>query len=91
MDSDETDFLGLILYFFSCSSASDTLACLRAVGADQLQQINQAVASAAYYGSFIFVPVVDGSFIVERPTLTLSKGRLNGVSILFLCVFFQIF
>ncbi|CCM01825.1 uncharacterized protein FIBRA_03893 [Fibroporia radiculosa] len=33
---------------------------------------------AGYYGTFVFVPVVDGTFIVERPTVTITGGRLNG-------------
>ncbi|KAG0695775.1 Alpha/Beta hydrolase protein [Suillus ampliporus] len=32
----------------------------------------------AFFGTIVFVPVVDGTFIVERPTVTISKGRLNG-------------
>lgn len=32
------------------------------------------------YGTFVFVAVIDGTFIVERPTVTLEKRRVNGVS-----------
>lgn len=28
------------------------------------------------------MPVVDGSFIVERPTVTLARGDVNGVTVL---------
>lgn len=37
------------------------------------------MAGAAFYGTFLFVPVVDGTFIVERPTVTLNKKKFNGV------------
>lgn len=33
-----------------------------------------------FFGTYAFVPVVDGTFIVERPTVTLEKRRVNGVS-----------
>ena len=34
---------------------------------------------AGVYGTFVFVPVIDGSFIIERPTVTLERRRVNGV------------
>lgn len=34
----------------------------------------------AFDGTFILVPVVDGTFIMERPTEALGKGKVNGVS-----------
>ena len=47
--------------------------------AQALESANDNLATSAFYGTFIFVPVVDGTFIIERPTVTLSKGRVNGV------------
>ena len=44
-----------------------------------LEALNHELANSAFYGTFIFVPVVDGTYIVERPTVTLAKGKLNGV------------
>ena len=32
-----------------------------------------------FFGTFAFVPVVDGSFIIERPTELLKAGKVNGV------------
>lgn len=63
----------------SCNSKSDTLACLRAADATALQIMNAGINVGAFYGTFTFVPVVDGEFIVERPTETMSKGKMNGV------------
>ena len=47
--------------------------------AETLGTVNFRIARSAFYGTRVFVPVVDGTFIVERPTLALSKGRVNGV------------
>lgn len=63
----------------SCSSASDALACLRAADVSTLQAANTNINIAGFYGTFVFVPVIDGTFIVERPTVTLEKRRVNGV------------
>jgi carboxylesterase type B len=65
----------------SCDSSSDTLSCVRAADINTLQNLNSNINLDGFYGMLTFVPVVDGTFIVERPTVTLSKGRLNGVSL----------
>lgn len=46
---------------------------------DVLQQVNTNVALSAFFGTFIFVPVVDGRLIPRRPTEILREGRANGV------------
>lgn len=45
-----------------------------------LQAANVNISLASFWGTYAFYPVVDGSFIVERPTVTLEKRRVNGVS-----------
>jgi carboxylesterase type B len=62
----------------NCDSSSDTLSCVRAADINTLQNLNSNINLDGFYGMLTFVPVVDGTFIVERPTVTLSKGRLNG-------------
>ena len=42
---------------------------------------------SGFYGTYIFVPVIDGMFIVERPTVTLEKGQVNGVSIVMILAY----
>ena len=64
-----------------CSSASDTLACLRKASSTDLQAVNVAVANTSFYGMDNFVPVVDGTFITQRPTLALKSGKLNTVCV----------
>ncbi|OAX37981.1 hypothetical protein K503DRAFT_800818 [Rhizopogon vinicolor AM-OR11-026] len=62
---------------YRCGSNSDTLSCLRAADVNTLQTLNTNINLNGFYGTYTFVPVVDGTFIVERPTVTISKGRLN--------------
>ena len=44
-----------------------------------LQQVNTNVANSAFFGTRIFVPVVDGHLIPRRPTEILREGNVNGV------------
>ncbi|KAG0698021.1 Alpha/Beta hydrolase protein [Suillus ampliporus] len=62
----------------NCSSNSDTLSCLRAADVNTLQTLNDHINLNGFFGTPTFVPVVDGDFISERPTVTISEGRLNG-------------
>lgn len=63
----------------SCFSATDALACLRAADVSALEMANMNLNLGEFFGTYAFVPVVDGTFIVERPTVTLEKRRVNGV------------
>jgi hypothetical protein len=65
---------------FSCSTASDSLSCLRSANITDLQTINYNINYDGFDGTFVFVPVIDGEFIVESPTVTLLKGHHNAVS-----------
>lgn len=65
-----------------CSSAKYSLDCLRQVDVNVLQQVNTNVANSAFFGTFIFVPVVDGRLIPRRPTEILREGNVNGEAIL---------
>lgn len=63
-----------------CSSAHDTLKCLRSVDITTLAAANLNIAYNAFYGTWVFVPVVDGTFIKQRPTVALKQlKKLNGV------------
>ena len=69
------------LYQFkaSCVNSTDSLDCLRTVDATLLLNASTSIGAANFLGTCTFVPVVDRSFIIERPTATLKRGRLNGV------------
>ena len=64
----------------SCTHSKDTLQCLRSVPASSLLAADTDIGLSNFMGVYTFVPVVDGTFIVERPTVTLQRGRINGVS-----------
>ncbi|KIK62492.1 hypothetical protein GYMLUDRAFT_41945 [Collybiopsis luxurians FD-317 M1] len=66
----------------NCTSASDTLSCLRSVDANTLGTINNNINLGGFFGTFLFVPVVDGTFITQRPTLSLKQGKVNGKALL---------
>ncbi|KAG6914514.1 hypothetical protein DXG01_016846 [Tephrocybe rancida] len=66
----------------NCASSTDTLACLRAVDATTLQIVNTNLSGNAFFGTFIFVPVVDGTFITQRPTKALEAHKVNGKALL---------
>ena len=63
----------------SCTNSTMSLSCLREAPATSLLAAATNIALANFMGLFTFVPVVDGTFIVERPTVTLKRGRVNGV------------
>ena len=63
----------------SCVDSTESLDCLRVADATLLLNASTSIGSASFLGTCTFVPVVDGTFIIERPTVTLRRGRLNGV------------
>ncbi|KAJ7470977.1 Alpha/Beta hydrolase protein [Mycena latifolia] len=66
----------------NCTAASDVMACLRAVDAAILATANTNINQAAFFGTFTLVPVVDGTFITQRPSLSLLEGKVNGKALL---------
>jgi hypothetical protein len=76
------DIESIIILFLgsSCACAADTLACLRSIDANTLGTVNADIGIKGFSGTFLFVPVVDGSFIRQRPTEALKQGKVNGVS-----------
>ena len=66
-------------YLASCTQSQDSLACLRSVSASSLLAADTDIGFQNFMETYTFVPVVDGSFIIERPTVTLQRGRVNGV------------
>ncbi|KAK0463610.1 Alpha/Beta hydrolase protein [Desarmillaria tabescens] len=62
----------------NCTSAANSLICLRNVDADVLEQINIDLCNSGFFGTFVFVPVVDGDFIKQRPTIAMREGKVNG-------------
>ncbi|KAJ7235607.1 Alpha/Beta hydrolase protein [Mycena haematopus] len=73
---------GQVVAQTNCSSAIDTMTCLRAVDQSVLQAANTVINNAGFYGTFMTVPVVDGEFITQRPTLSLIEGKVNGEALM---------
>ncbi|KAF5361006.1 hypothetical protein D9756_005124 [Leucocoprinus leucothites] len=65
-----------------CGAAHDALDCLRKADVDTLQQLNTQINADGFFGTFTFVPVVDGHFIVKRPTELMREGKVNGEALL---------
>ncbi|KAJ7906506.1 Alpha/Beta hydrolase protein [Mycena leptocephala] len=66
----------------NCTSATDAFSCLQAVNATALETANTQITISGFYGTYLFVPVVDGSFITQRPTASLLQGAVNGEMLL---------
>ncbi|KAF8168680.1 Alpha/Beta hydrolase protein [Mycena galopus ATCC 62051] len=66
----------------NCTSATDAMACLRAADATTLETANNNINLDGFFGTFTMVPVVDGVFITQRPTLSLLEGKVNGEALL---------
>ncbi|KAK0463609.1 Alpha/Beta hydrolase protein [Desarmillaria tabescens] len=62
----------------NCTSAANLLTCLRNADVNVLEQINVDLCSSGFFGTFVFVPVVDGDFIKQRPTVAMREGKVNG-------------
>ncbi|KAJ7314649.1 hypothetical protein DFH08DRAFT_972689 [Mycena albidolilacea] len=53
-----------------------------AVDVNALENANINISGVGFYGTYTFVPVVDGEFITQRPTLSLAQGKVNGEALL---------
>jgi len=71
--------LKILLSPCRCTSASDTFKCLREANVTTLQAANIKINSDGFFGTFTFVPVVDGTFITDRPTQLLRDKKVNTV------------
>ncbi|KAJ7227670.1 alpha beta-hydrolase, partial [Mycena rebaudengoi] len=66
----------------NCSSAAEPMACLRDTDVNTLQNINTNINRNAYFGTFLLVPVIDGTFITQSATKALAEGKVNGEALL---------
>ncbi|KAF4597038.1 hypothetical protein EYR40_007488 [Pleurotus pulmonarius] len=65
-----------------CGGAADALSCLRTASVSKLQAANVRINHAGFYGTLVTVPVVDGDFITQRPSMALRQRRVNGEALL---------
>ncbi|KAF8914660.1 alpha beta-hydrolase [Mucidula mucida] len=73
---------GMVVERTNCSTNHNTLACLRNVETDVLETINNDINLAGFFGTYTFVPVVDGDLIRQRATVALKEGHTNGVRLM---------
>ncbi|KAJ6524260.1 Alpha/Beta hydrolase protein, partial [Mycena vulgaris] len=66
----------------NCTAAADSMSCLRAADVNALQKANLKINGDAFFGTWTFVPVVDGDFIKQHPTLSLAQSNVNGRALL---------
>ncbi|KAF8868623.1 Alpha/Beta hydrolase protein [Infundibulicybe gibba] len=66
-----------VVSFTNCS-VPDSLSCLRTVDAEILEAANILIGNGSFFGTFVFVPVVDGTFIRQRPTEAFKQHKVNG-------------
>ncbi|TFK73212.1 alpha/beta-hydrolase [Pluteus cervinus] len=76
------DLYSEVVSLTGCTSATNTLNCLRGLNDGLLQGANVNISESVFFGTFVFVPVVDGTFIVRRPSESLKMGRVNGEAVL---------
>ncbi|KAJ7163554.1 Alpha/Beta hydrolase protein [Mycena crocata] len=66
----------------NCTAAAESMACLRALDATALDNVNHNVSPSTFLETQKFLPVVDGEFVKQRPTMSLSQGKVNGRALL---------
>lgn len=75
------------MHYDNYTNFTDKLSCLRSTDVDVLTQANNAIGAANFFGTYAWVPAVDGTFSTEWPLVLLEKGQLNGASIQNVCLF----
>ncbi|EIM89556.1 alpha/beta-hydrolase [Stereum hirsutum FP-91666 SS1] len=66
----------------NCTNSSESLSCLRSADVSILTEANNEIGAANFYGTYAWVPVVDGTFSVDRPSVLLNRSQLNGEALL---------
>ncbi|KAJ7446375.1 Alpha/Beta hydrolase protein [Mycena latifolia] len=66
----------------NCTGVKEVMTCLRAADVAALETANLNINGDGFFGTPSLVPVVDGEFIAQRPTLALAQGKVNGKALL---------
>jgi hypothetical protein len=64
------------------AAPTTTFQCLVSKDTVTLQMAAAEGSASGPYGTWAFIPVIDGTFTRERPTEQLLKRKINGVNIL---------
>ncbi|CAO2648598.1 Nn.00g078650.m01.CDS01 [Neocucurbitaria sp. VM-36] len=81
-DEEPTESYDNFAEYAGCSTAKDTLKCLRNADTVVLQNASAKVSEAGPFGTFAFVPVTDGSFVKDRFSTQLLSKALKGKRVL---------
>lgn len=54
---------------------------MRSTDVGILEGANVNIALSVFFGTFAWVPVIDGEFIVQSPLLSFTERKINGVSL----------
>ncbi|KAL0948801.1 hypothetical protein HGRIS_008931 [Hohenbuehelia grisea] len=65
-----------------CASSGNTLTCLRSADVQLLDAANSNISAGSFIGTYIALPVVDGSFIKQRPSVAFKQGNVNKAKLL---------
>ncbi|ORY07129.1 Alpha/Beta hydrolase protein [Clohesyomyces aquaticus] len=65
-----------------CGSSGAVLDCLKSKDSTTLQQANWALGAASTYATWAFVPVTDGDYIRQLPSVQLAAKQVNGANML---------
>ena len=78
-DGINEEYYRLLVEQAGCSAKnSSSFDCLSSVDTATMQNASALVTGVARYGVWNFVPVTDGTFLTQRPSQQLLKGRTNG-------------
>lgn len=61
------------------TNANETFSCLVGRNSEVLQQASAIVSADEDFGSWAFLPVTDGKFLCNRPSVQLNGGAVNGL------------
>ena len=64
------------------NTSSSIFECLVSKDTVTLQNASATISGSSRYGTWVFVPVTDGSFIQQLPSQQLLKKQVNGKSVL---------
>jgi len=81
-DKEPTEAYNNFVNHVGCSTSSNTLKCLRDADTVVLQNASAKVSEAGPFGTFAFLPVIDGSFVKDRISKQLLAKTLQGKRIL---------
>jgi cholinesterase len=69
----------------NCSTATNTLSCLRAVSADDIQRVNKNIPFPNSPGApaYMYQPVIDGTFVPDLTYRLFANGHFLDVPVIF--------